>query len=67
MQQYIKRAEQNAVQKSDISWGNQIRNYVFAPYKLVKDLRSGFETSQIDKIMDGEISQILQSLLLGKE
>jgi len=67
MQQDIKRAEQNAVQKSDISWGNQIRNYVFAPYKLVKDLRSGFETSQIDKIMDGEISQILQSLLLGKE
>jgi peptide chain release factor 2 len=64
MQQDIKIAEQNAVQKSDISWGNQIRNYVFAPYKLVKDLRSGFETSQIDKIMDGEISQILQSLLI---
>ena len=62
-EQEIKKALENNIQKSDISWGHQVRNYVFAPYKLVKDLRSGFETSQVDKIMDGELYELLMSLL----
>lgn len=43
------------------SWGNQIRNYVFSPYKLVKDLRTNIETSQIDKIMDGDLQEFIDA------
>jgi peptide chain release factor 2 len=42
-------------EKKEIAWGSQIRNYVFQPYTLVKDTRTGFETSQTDAMMDGEL------------
>lgn len=41
-------------EKKEIAWGSQIRNYVFQPYTLVKDARTGYETSQVDEMMDGE-------------
>nr|GMC50180.1 peptide chain release factor PrfB1, chloroplastic isoform X2 [Ipomoea batatas] len=44
-------------------WGQQIRNYVFHPYKLVKDVRTGYETSDITSVMDGELDPFIRSFL----
>ncbi len=50
-------------EKKDIGWGNQIRSYVLHPYKLVKDLRSGYETSNVNDILDGKINKFLENSL----
>ena len=47
----------------DIAWGNQIRSYVFHPYKLVKDLRTNVETSQLQAVMDGDIDVFIEEHL----
>ena len=49
--------------KSDIGWGHQIRSYVLHPYRLVKDNRTNLESSNPDKILDGEIDDFLESSL----
>lgn len=50
--------------KKRIEWGSQIRNYVFHPYKLVKDLRTGVETSNVQLVMDGEIDDFIKAFLI---
>ncbi|HET9524003.1 MAG TPA: peptide chain release factor 2 [Terrimicrobiaceae bacterium] len=52
-------------EKGDIAWGNQIRSYVFQPYQMVKDLRTGVQTSDIQGVMDGAIDQFIEGKLRG--
>jgi peptide chain release factor 2 len=49
--------------KGSISWGNQIRSYVFQPYRMVKDLRTGVETSNVQGVMDGELDPYVNGWL----
>ncbi len=58
-----KRAEIEAGKKK-IEWGSQIRNYVMQPYKLVKDVRTGYETSNVEAVMNGEIHGFLKAYLM---
>jgi peptide chain release factor 2 len=50
--------------KKKIEWGSQIRNYVMHPYKLVKDVRTGHESTNVDAVMDGDINEFLKSYLM---
>ncbi len=50
--------------KMKIEWGSQIRNYVMHPYKLVKDVRTGHETSDVEGVMNGEIDAFLKAFLM---
>lgn len=50
--------------KKKIEWGSQIRNYVFHPYKLVKDLRTGTETSNVQAVMDGQLDEFIKAYLM---
>jgi peptide chain release factor 2 len=58
-----KRSEIEAGKKK-IEWGSQIRNYVMHPYKLVKDVRTGTETGNVDAVMDGDLDPFLKSFLM---
>lgn len=53
----------HAIAKKDISWGSQIRSYVFQPYTMVKDLRTGQETGNINAVMDGDLDAFIESFL----
>ena len=50
--------------KKKIEWGSQIRNYVMQPYKLIKDVRSGHETSAVDDVLDGDLNAFLKAFLM---
>ena len=52
-------------QKKRIEWGSQIRNYVLHPYKLVKDLRTGYNTADTQGVLDGDLNEFMKSFLMG--
>jgi peptide chain release factor 2 len=52
--------------KMKIEWGSQIRNYVMHPYKLVKDLRTNEETSNVQAVMDGDLEKFIKAFLMSK-
>jgi peptide chain release factor 2 len=54
-------------EKGDIAWGSQIRSYVFQPYQMVKDHRTGAETSNVQAVMDGDIDRFIQAKLRGEK
>lgn len=58
-----KEKQKIAGEKTDIAWGNQIRSYVFQPYQLVKDLRTGYESGNMNSVMDGNIDEFIASYL----
>ncbi len=53
-------------EKGDVAWGSQIRSYVFQPYQMVKDHRTGAETSNVQAVMDGDIDLFIQAKLRGQ-
>lgn len=62
-----KRQEEQAKiegQKKKIEWGSQIRNYVLHPYKLAKDLRTGYETGNVQAVLDGDLNAFIKSYLM---
>jgi peptide chain release factor 2 len=61
------KAAKDGVVKSDIGWGHQIRSYVLAPYQQVKDTRSNMAYSQIDAILDGDITKIIEDVLISQQ
>jgi peptide chain release factor 2 len=58
--------EKHYNEKGAIEWGYQMRSYIFMPYQLVKDHRTGYETSQINSVMDGEIDEFINAYLSWK-
>lgn len=64
LQKQLAEKEKMEQAKSDVAWGHQIRSYVLAPYRMVKDLRTGTETSDTDGVLDGDIDSFIQSALV---
>ena len=65
LQKRDEQAAQYQAGKSQIAWGSQIRSYVLAPYRLVKDLRTSHETGNVDGVLDGDLDPFIEAYLLA--
>ena len=63
MREHLEKVEDIQGVKADIEWGSQIRSYVFMPYTLVKDTRTGYEETNVDAVMDGSIDGFINAYL----
>ena len=66
LEERMKARSEIEANKMKIEWGSQIRNYVMHPYKLVKDVRSAYETSDVDGVMNGNITPFLKAFLMNE-
>ena len=64
LQKQMSQRDDIEAEKMKIEWGSQIRNYVLHPYKLIKDVRSGHETGNVDAVLNGEIEPFLKAYLM---
>ena len=62
---HMDRIEDLKGNQMDIAWGSQIRSYVFCPYTMVKDLRTGYEVVDVDGVMDGNLDGFINAFLSG--
>ena len=67
MRQKLAEKDKAESAKMEASFGSQIRNYVLAPYRLAKDLRTGFETGNVDAVLDGDIQPFIDAYLLNQK
>jgi len=65
LKEKMKEREKIEASKMKIEWGSQIRNYVLHPYKLIKDIRTGYETNDIDSVLNGELNPFLKAFLMA--
>src|SRR5262249_44885308 len=65
-QKRLAAVEKTYDEKGEVAWGNQIRNYVMQPYTLVKDVRLGVETPQVNVVLDGDLDQFMEAYLRQK-
>ena len=63
---FLDRVAAASGEKADVAWGSQIRSYVLQPYQMVKDHRTGHETSQTQKVLDGDLDGFIRTQLLAK-
>ena len=61
------KAQKDGVEKSEIGWGHQIRSYVLQPYQQVKDTRSNIGYSNVEAILDGDISKVIEDVLISQK
>ncbi|USN51979.1 MAG: peptide chain release factor 2 [Myxococcales bacterium] len=66
MRKRLQERDKAEAQKLEASFGSQIRNYVMAPYRLVKDLRTGYEVGNVDAVLDGDIQPFIEAYLLNQ-